>query len=94
MPSNTVENVLKRFMKNPHREQFMKENNLTLAQAAVVFFRRHTNSKMWYAGNNWLEHNMKRWWEIPVSHVELPRIKAETLAKYQAIVNDLITAEL
>ena len=92
MPSNTVPAVLKRFLNNPHREQFMEDNNLTLAQAAVVFFRRHTNSKLWYSGSLWIRYGSERygWWEIPVDMERVLTIRPATLIKYQEILNSLV----
>ena len=48
--SNTVEAVVARFLGNKHRDEFMLANPwLDLTTATIVYFRRHTSHKTWYA---------------------------------------------
>jgi len=50
MASNTVQSVVGRFLRNPHRDEFMVLNPwMDITVAAIVFFRRYTANKFQYA---------------------------------------------
>ena len=60
MPSNTVRSVVARFLGNPHRDEFMALNPwMDITTAAIVYFRRHTAHKTWYATYHDLAYDFK-----------------------------------
>jgi hypothetical protein len=57
MSNNTVEAVVARFLNNKHRDEFMLANPwLDLTTATIVYFRRHTSHKTWYATYKDIDH--------------------------------------
>lgn len=99
--SNTVESVVARFLKNKHMQQFIVDNNLTIEQAAVVYFRRSTAYKRSYAPylpvtsiKELWEHNGTPWWGIPVDPNKVAKIRSTTLAKYRIIIAECLLDRL
>jgi hypothetical protein len=123
--SNTVKSCVAKFLRNKHRDEFMALNPwMDITVASIVFFRRHTSHKTWYAsyrdisddfkhvGNpestdkvayqaEWDQYNKAawaaiklHWWQIPVSQKQCAGIKPATLARYYAIIQEVIAAEM
>jgi hypothetical protein len=101
MSNNTVEAVVTRFLGNKHRDEFMLANPwLDLTMATIVYFRRHTSHKTWYATYKDLSYKdpeyfkqamiaeKNKWWQIPVSKAQVAKIKPETHFKYTALIAD------
>jgi hypothetical protein len=102
MPSNTVQSCVAKFLRNKHRDEFLALNPwMDLPTAAIVFFRRHTARKTSYASYRdipsstsdylpaYLAVSNLSWWQIPVSQKQCAGIRAETWARYAALIAEL-----
>ena len=89
--TNSVEDIVARYARNKHREEFVKANpDIPEEVLAVVYFRRTTNGKWWYAPADRQEEMVwyrcapldAKWYEIPVCPIKTSKIKKETRERY------------
>ena len=99
--NNTVPEVVARYARNRHRAEFVAANpGIPEEVLAVVYFRRATNGKWWYAPAKRInfDHEPPRWegcpedakwYEIPVCPIKVGRITQETREKYADLLQDV-----
>lgn len=98
--NNTVPEVVARYARNRHRAEFVAANpGIPEEVLAVVYFRRATNGKWWYApaikfdpdGPSWIHPAQfdAKWYEIPVCPEKIKTITQETREKYADLLQDV-----
>ena len=93
--NNTVPEVIARDARNRHRAEFVAANpGIPEEVLVVVYFRRATGGKWWYAPSGKIDLSGERprwvesapleakWYEIPVCPEKIKRISQRTLGKY------------
>ncbi len=92
--NNTVPEIVARYARNRHRAEFVAANpDIPEEVLAVVYFRRATNGKWWYAPDvkfdpegktRWIEPASydAKWYEIPVCPEKVKSISSDTREKY------------
>ena len=92
--NNTVPEIVARYARNRHRADFVAANpDIPEEVLAVVYFRRATNGKWWYAPPGYFDPDVARyiesaafdasWYEIPVCPEKIKTITQETREKYR-----------
>ena len=100
--NNTVPEIVARYARSRYRYDFVKANpGIPEEVLAVVYFRRATNGKWWYAPAGrfdpdlvrWVESapDHAKWYEIPVCHEKIKKITPETREKY---IKELTVADM
>ena len=99
--NNTVSEIVARYARNRHRAEFVSRNpGIPEEVLAVVYFRRATNGKWWYAPNikfnpnggstipHWIDPAPldAPWYEIPVDPEKVKTITQETREKYMELM--------
>lgn len=98
--NNTVPEIVARYIRNIHREEFeIKNFGIPVEVLAVVYFRRATSGKWWYSPNGKMDLTGDRprwvpcapdnahWYEIPVCHERIKKISENTREKYRELIN-------
>lgn len=96
--NNTVPEIIARYARNRHRADFVSCNpGIPEEVLAVVYFRRATNGKWWYAPKGYFDpENIKwcnsapitaKWYEIPVCPEKVKSISSDTREKYLRELN-------
>lgn len=98
--NNTVEQLVARYARNRHRAEFVAANpGIPEEVLAVVYFRRQTAGRWWYAPKNkmyliqgrprWEAPGLKddKWYEIPVCPEKIKKITQKTREKYLRELN-------
>lgn len=101
--NNTVFEIVARYVRNRHRYEFLVRNpNIPEEILAVVYFRRQTGGKWWYAPPGHLDLNGARprwvlsasddakWYEIPVCREKIKKITSDTQDRYRQILNQAL----
>ena len=97
---NTVPEVVARYARNRHRAEFVAANpGIPEEVLAIVYFRRATNGKWWYAPEGYFDPDQvkwidcapfdAKWYEIPVDPIKAGRITQETREKYADLLQDV-----
>jgi len=93
--NNTVPEVVARYARNHHRAEFVSNNPFIPEEVlAIVYYRRATGGKWWYApagkidlsGHRprWIQcaPDDAKWYEIPVCSEKIKHISERTREKY------------
>jgi hypothetical protein len=95
--NNTSADIVARYARNHHREEFVARNpGIPEEVLVVVYFRRTTNGRWWYAPPSRFDPDLARyvesapmdakWYEIPVCPNKISKIKQDTREKYMALL--------
>lgn len=101
--NNTVPEIVARYARNRHRADFVASNpDIPEEVLAVVYFRRATNGKWWYAPEIKFDPNSSllprwiqpaplfaKWYEIPVCPIKVKSISYDTREKYADMLQDV-----
>ena len=98
--NNTVPEVVARYARNRHRAEFVAANpGIPEEVLAIVYFRRATGGKWWYAPPSYFDpvevkwiycaDSWAKWYEIPVDPIKVGRITQETREKYADLLQDV-----
>jgi hypothetical protein len=98
--NNTVPEIVARYARNRHRAEFVAANpDIPEEVLAVVYFRRATNGKWWYAPKGYFSPDVARyvesasydakWYEIPVCPEKVKSISYDTREKYADMLQDV-----
>ena len=95
--NSTSSELIARYARNRHRADYIAANpGIPEEVLAVVYFRRTTNGKWWYAPPSYFDPdkvmwcfsapNEAKWYEIPVCHEKIKKIGSNTREKYMALL--------
>lgn len=98
--NNTVTEIIARYARNRHRAEFVAANpDIPEEVLAVVYFRRATNGKWWYAPKGYFDPDQAKWiqvgtadakwYEIPVCPIKIKSITMDTREKYADMLQDV-----
>ena len=98
--SSTVPEIVARFVRNRHRDEFQVRNpDIPEEILAVVYFRRQTSGKWWYCPDGKIDLSGDRprwvspapeeayWYEIPVCPEKIKKITQGTRDKYRHLID-------
>lgn len=96
--NNTVPEIIARYARSRHRADFVAANpGVPEEVLAVVYFRRATSHKWWYAPPLYFNPDKvmwchaapddAKWYEIPVCPIKIKTIGLDTREKYMALLS-------